>query len=66
MIKCSYRITTGIITEKRVAEDDTYKSFLVEKDDGKVVIRNARFLKHEWKNSRKHENWKICVSANNE
>ena len=56
----------GVISKKCVAEDGTSENLLVEKDVGKVVIRNARFLKHEWKNSRKHENWKMRVSANNE
>ena len=40
----------GVITEKRVAEDGTSKSLLVEKSDGRVVIKNVRFLKHAWEN----------------
>ena len=52
-----------VITEKCVAEDGTSKTFLLEKNDGKVVIKNARFLKHAWKTPRKYVNWQIPLSA---
>ena len=53
-------VIIGFITEKRVAEDGTSKSFLVEKNDGKLVIR---FVKYAWKTPRKNVNWQILVSA---
>ena len=46
-----------VITEKCVAEDGTSKTFLLEKNDGKVV------LKHAWKTPRKYVNWQIPLSA---
>ena len=38
----------GHIKEKRTSEDGSYRSFVVEKDDGTEILRNAKFLKHEW------------------
>ena len=38
----------GTITQKRWSEDGSHRSFIVEKDDGTEIIRNAKFLKHEW------------------
>ena len=37
------------IKEKRASEDGTFRSFVVEKDDGSELLRNSRFLKHQWK-----------------
>ena len=48
----------GVITEKHVAEDGTSKSFLVEKSDGRVVIRNARFF---W--NTRGKNQEVCELA---
>ena len=53
----------GVITEKRVAEDGTSKSFLVEKNDGKLVIRNVRFVKYVWEKQEKCELADTCVSC---
>ena len=38
----------GTIKEKRTSEDGSYRSFIVEKDDGTEILRNAKFLKHQW------------------
>ena len=38
-------------------------SFLLKKDDGSIVIRNSRFLKHQWKNPQSHVSWTDPVSA---
>ena len=35
--------------EKRASEDGSFRSFIVEKDDGTEILRNSRFLKHQWK-----------------
>ena len=39
----------GTIKEKRASEDGTFRSFIVEKDDGTEILRNSKFLKHQWK-----------------
>ena len=38
----------GTIRAKRASEDGTYRSFVVERDDGSEILRNSKFLKHEW------------------
>ena len=38
----------GTIRAKRASEDGTFRSFVVEKDDGSEILRNSKFLKHEW------------------
>ena len=45
----------GTITESRISEDDSVRSFIIEKSDGSSVLRNAKFLKHEWKSPRREE-----------
>ena len=35
-----------------MSEDGTNRSFLIEREDGVEILRNARYLKHEWKNPR--------------
>ena len=48
----------GTIKEKRTSEDGSHRSFIVEKDDGTEILRNARFLKHQWKDPRPgHITW---------
>ena len=42
----------AVVKEGRVSEDGTVRSFLVEREDGVQLLRNARFLKHEWRNPR--------------
>ena len=42
----------GLVTECRVSEDDSCRSFMIEKSDGSTVLRNAKFLKHEWRSPR--------------
>ena len=39
------------IKGKRASEDGTFRSFVVEKDDGSELLRNSRFLKHQSKNA---------------
>ena len=53
----------GVTTERRIAEDGISRSFLFEKEDGRVVIRNSRFLKHSCKTPRKHMSWNVPGSA---
>ena len=53
----------GAISEKRISEDGSARSFLVEKEDGRTVIRNSRFIKRTWKNSRAHVSRTDPVSA---
>ena len=36
----------GTIREARISEDDSVRSFIVERSDGSSVLRNAKFLKH--------------------
>ena len=33
--------------EKRASEDGSYRSFIVKKDDGTEILRNATFLKYQ-------------------
>ena len=40
------------VKEGRVSEDGSTRSFLVEREDGVELLRNSRFLKHEWRNPR--------------
>ena len=48
----------GTIKEKRTSEDGSHRSFIVEKDDGTEILRNARFLKHQWRDPRPgHITW---------
>ena len=47
----------------RIAEDGNFRSFLVEKEDGRVVIRNSIFLKQARKKSRKHISVSVPGSA---
>ena len=42
----------GLVTECRVSEDDSCRSFMIEKSDGSSILRNAKFLKHEWRSPR--------------
>ena len=40
------------VKEGRASDDGSIRSFIVERDDGVQLLRNSRFLKHEWKNPR--------------
>ena len=40
------------VKEGRASDDGSIRSFIVEREDGVQLLRNARFLKHEWKNPR--------------
>ena len=42
----------GVFTEARVAEDDSAQSFQILTEDGREVLRNKRFLKHQAKTLR--------------
>ena len=39
----------GVITQARVSEDGSSRSFVIERSDGSTVLRNSKFLKHAWK-----------------
>ena len=39
----------GQVSSKRVAEDGSNRSFMIMTDGGKEMLRNAKFMKHEWK-----------------
>ena len=55
----------GTIREKRTSGDGSFRSFIVEKDDGSEILRNAQFLKHEWKIlKRDHIAWADLQSPN--
>ena len=48
----------GTIKEQRTSEDGSHRSFIVEKDDGTEILRNAKFLKHQWREPRaQHITW---------
>ena len=40
------------VKEGRVSEDGSIRSFIVERENGVELLRNSRYLKHEWKNPR--------------
>ena len=42
----------AVVVEGRPSEDGTVRSFVVKREDGVQLLRNARFLKHKWKNPR--------------
>ena len=42
----------GTVKEGRVSEDGSTRSFLIEREDGVELLRNSKYLKHEWKNPR--------------
>ena len=43
----------GSVTECRVSEDNSSRSFMIEKLDGSTIMRNAKFMKHEWRSPRR-------------
>ena len=49
----------GTIKQARISEDDTARSFIIERDDGSSLLRNAKYIKHQWKSprTRKHVSW---------
>ena len=46
----------GVITEARVAEDDSAQSFQILTEDGRECLRNKKFLKHQAKTLRFADN----------
>ena len=40
------------VKEGRISEDGSIRSFVVERENGVELLRNSRYLKHEWKNPR--------------
>ena len=53
---------SGTIKQARVAEYGSARSFIIEHDDGAELLRNSKYIKHQWKNPRvkkhiKHVSW---------
>ena len=47
----------GVIKQARISEDDSTRSFVIEHSDGSSILRNSKFIKHQWKTPRKHVSW---------
>ena len=47
----------GVIKQARSSEDDTARSFIIERSDGSSLLRNSKYIKHQWKSPRKHVSW---------
>ena len=53
----------GTIKESRISEDDSVRSFIVERSDGSYVLHYAKFLKHQWKSPRRGGHVSFASSA---
>ena len=47
----------GVIKQARISEDDSTRSFVIERSDGSSILRNSKFIKHQWKSPRRHVSW---------
>ena len=47
----------GVIKQARISEDDSARSFVIERSDGSSILRNSKFIKHQWKSPRRHVSW---------
>ena len=49
----------GVVKQARISEDDSARSFIIERTDGSTILRNAKFMKHQWKSPRRggHVSW---------
>ena len=49
----------GTIKECRISEDDSVRSFIVERSAGSTILMISKFLKHQWKSPRRggHVSW---------
>ena len=49
----------GVVKQARISEDNSVRSFIIEKSDGSSILRNAKFMKHVWKSPRSggHVSW---------
>ena len=48
---------SGSVKQARIAEDGSTRSFIIEREDGALMLRNCKYLKHSWKNPRRHVSW---------
>ena len=48
---------SGTVKQARIAEDGSTRSFIIEREDGALMLRNCKYLKHSWKNPRRHVSW---------
>ena len=53
------RDISGNIKQARISEDGSARSFIIDRDDGASLLRNSKYIKHQWKNPRvrKHVSW---------
>ena len=49
----------GVVKQARISEDDSARSFIIQRTDGSTILRNAKFMKHQWKSPRRggHVSW---------
>ena len=49
----------GTIKQARFSEDDddTARSFIIERSDGSSLLRNSKYIKHQWTSPRMHVSW---------
>ena len=54
----------GVIKQARSSEDDSARSFIIERSDGSSMLRTSKYIKHQWKSPRKH--WAEADKASKE
>ena len=48
---------SGTVKQARIAEDGSTRSFVIEREDGALMLRNCKYLKHSWKKPSRHVSW---------